>query len=449
MINGTLFYSISTTLNMWEVWKVIRDFNKREQFNPLKCNLKLTNGISTYVQKSEFTLEYQDSSKYPESLHLILGGKVKLKCLNIIDTPLQKCIYFQVTTDHMNFVTSYSLRSACETTVLFVRVSNIEISDTFEKNLSNILQPSLLDQKYKLVVVPEEKVDALNETIPLTQKNNPLTSNNKSIIHGPSEIAPIISKSKLELKDKEKSEKPKSIKQENPIKVVEDIRDYQEINKVDESISAQIEIKEKDNLICSKAKKLHESKVFEVAKSILSFERGNMLSIIKAITKEKSKVVQFQESKMIKANYKTLANVVGDIKSLLSIANNSSGFYYKDKREETPIYTILDEKEVKTKENKTNKSYTLRHNYLEKKMIFTYKSKQINSYEAAINYIIDWDIEQDFVYRIKRLSDEFCFILLTVNMRGEDLEAKIKKHKTDQYMRFILCELEKQIHKFG
>lgn len=452
MINGTLFYSISTTLNIWEVWKVIRDYKKREQINPLKCNLNVSKGINTYVQKSEFILEYQDPSKYPDSLQYVFKGKVRYKCLDVIDTPSQKCIYYHVYTDHMNFITSYSLRNACETSVLFVRISNIEVSNNFEYSLK-LIQPTYLDEKPKLELKYDEKVDELNETIPLTQKTNPLTSDNKSIIHGPSETSTTgNAKSKLELKEKDKNEKQKNThKSEKSIKVVEDTKEVMEINKIVDSIDIQIEKakeEEKDKSNKAKSLKLHESKVFEVAKSILSFERGNMLSIIKAISKERNKTVQFQESKMIKGNYKTMANVIGDIKNLITIANNSSGFYI-NKDSDTPIYTIIGEKEVKSKENKINKCYTLSHNYLKKKMLLTFKNKQLNSYEAVVNYMIEWDIEQDFIYRIKRLSDEFCFVLLTVNIRGEDIESKIKKHKTDQYMRFILNEFEKQIHKFG
>ena len=96
MINGTLFYSISTTLNIWEVWKVIRDYKKREQMVPLNCNLNISQGVNTYVQKSEFILEYQDSSKYPDALQFVFKGKIRYKCLDIIDTPTQKCIYYHV-----------------------------------------------------------------------------------------------------------------------------------------------------------------------------------------------------------------------------------------------------------------------------------------------------------------------------------------------------------------
>lgn len=420
MLNGTLFYSINTKLSLWDVWSQIRCYKKREEANPIKSKVEMIKGSNTFTPNCEFDVSFNDLSKLPSSLPCIFNSKMKYICLDQIDNDYRKCIYYQVSSSLLSYIISFCMRKATDYTVIFVRISNIEVKSNFD---------TIFNSKFDIRQGSNMSVDDMNDTNATLNSKESNSSNLSGNIK--------TTNNSTNNNNLSSNQTPKtSLKESNSKKLGNNKVDLKEVKDSEEEIISQnLSCKEKDTKL-----KLHETKIFSIVKDVLSFERDNMLKILKSITKKQSQEYSIQESKVFKINYKKLAYIISDLRKLIQIGNDNGGYVEESKETKVPVYTILEDKESSTKN-----SFTIQNNVFKYNVKVALEKFIFDEFHAEVSYYLEMDtITQRYNYLIKKIEENFCYVQLTLTLKGSNIEEIMSSYKLFK-VKLVLLTLEKHI----
>lgn len=412
MLNGTLFYSINTKLNLWDIWTQIRCYKKREEANPINSKIQMIKGSNSYTPDCEFDLMFTDLSKLPNSLQFLFNSKMRYICLDEIDNDYRKCIYYQVSSSLLSYIISFCMRKASDYTIIFVRISNIEVKSNFD---------ILLNSKFDIRQGSNMSLDEMNDTNTTATSKQSCSSN----LSGNIKVSNVVIQSK-HISNNNQTQNNFSQKDSNTKSVSKDKEDF---------MSQNLSCKDNDVKL-----KLHETKIFSMVKDVLSFERDNMLKIIKSITKKQSQEFMIKESKVFLVDYKKLAYIISDLRKLIQIGNDNGGFVEEGNSEtKLPVYTILEDKDS------TKNSFFIYNNIYNYKVKVALEKFIIDEFHSEISYILEMEtISQKYQYLIKKIDQNFCFVELTLLLKGKNIEEIMNNYKLFK-VKLVLITLEKHI----
>ncbi len=335
-------------------------------------------------------------------------------CLDQIDNDYRKCIYYQVSSSLLSYIISFCMRKASDYTIIFVRISNIEVKSNFD---------ILLNSKFDFRQGSNMSLDEMNDTNATATSKQSWSSNlsgNIKVSNGVTQLKPISNNNQTQNNSLLKDSNTKiTISKDNE----------------EEIISQNLSCKDNDVKL-----KLHETKIFSMVKDVLSFERDNMLKIIKSITKKHNQEYSIKESKVFKVDYKKLAYIISDIRKLIQIWNDNGGFIEEGNSEaKLPVYTVLEDKDS------SKNSFSVYNNIYKYKVKIALEKFIIDEFHAEISYILQMDtLTQRYEYLIKKIDENFCFVELTLLLKGKNIEEIMNNYKLFK-VKLVLITLEKHI----
>lgn len=372
MINGTLFYTISTEIGIWDVFAGIRCVHTRNKLYPIGLSINMLKGQCSYVKDCVFEIDFKDKSILKPPLNILYSEKLTFECLDLIDNEFRKCLYYQVTTQYISFILSYCIRRTLDQTVILVRISNIEILN----DISEILNLINCSEENKVV----------------DSKNSKQTNTNN------------YNSNQCDINDENYNN--------------EGINVHNTLNKS----------KAHNDNANSNKKTYNEKKIIELVKEILSFERALLIKTIKAMTKIRYNKCVIRDSKVTQAPFKELALKIANVKHIVEAANNNGGFKQDMKSQDKPYVLVEAETNNKNNPYEINNTYILTDGILKQETIIKVKEFEMDNFQARFTHQCKSGmLKQSYHYLIKKIDSKLTFIELTLTCEGNNVTNVLKQ----------------------